>query len=214
MDKQLTEQIRKEYLRMRFNEEDALPDPVRQFGKWFKDAVSTISNDPNAMTLATVDSENRPHARIVLLKSFSEKGFAFYTNYNSAKGRQLAANPNAALCFYWPEMERQIRIEGEVEKMSREESELYFNSRPSGSRIGAIASRQSQEINNREELERSFAELEKKYAQTEIIMPEWWGGYLLQPRSFEFWQGRESRLHDRLKYEKQGAAWRIKRLSP
>lgn len=214
MDKQHTEQIRKEYLWMRFSEEDALPDPVRQFGKWFADAVSIISNDPNAMTLATVDSENRPHARIVLLKSFSEKGFAFYTNYNSAKGRQLAANPNAALCFYWPEMERQIRIEGEVQKMSREESEAYFNSRPVGSRIGALASRQSQEINSREELERSFAELEKKYAETEIIMPEWWGGYLLQPRSFEFWQGRESRLHDRLKYEKHGMEWRIKRLSP
>lgn len=199
---------------MRFSEEDALPDPVRQFGKWFEDAVSIISNDPNAMTLATVDSENRPHARIVLLKSFSEKGFAFYTNYNSAKGRQLATNPNAALCFYWPEMERQIRIEGEVQKMSREESEPYFNSRPVGSRIGAIASRQSQEINSREELERGFAELERKYADTEIIMPEWWGGYLLQPRSFEFWQGRESRLHDRLKYEKHGMEWRIKRLSP
>lgn len=190
-------------------------DPYTQFARWFADALAAQVLEPNAMTLATADAGGIPSARVVLLKGFDSHGFSFYTNYESVKGRELAANPNAALCFFWPALERQVRIVGRVERVSREESEAYFHSRPLASQIGACASQQSEVIRSREELEAREATLKMKFFGVAVPLPEFWGGYRVMAANVEFWQGRPSRLHDRLRYLRQAdGSWRIDRLSP
>lgn len=207
--------IRKDYKIGTLDTKDVHPNPITQFQKWFNEALKAEVLEPNAMTLATLDSENRPHARIVLVKDISENGFTFFTNYLSNKGKQIAAQPQAALLFFWPELERQVRIEGVIEKVSKEESSTYFHSRPRGSQVGAHVSPQSQIIPNRDYLETLQAELEKKFEGKEIPLPDYWGGYLLKPQSVEFWQGRPSRLHDRILYSKDKENdWKIERLAP
>jgi pyridoxamine 5'-phosphate oxidase len=190
------------------------PDPIRQFRKWFDDACYTDMREPNAMTLATADEKGRPSARIVLLKGFDEKGFVFYTNYDSTKGLQMAANPNAALCFWWPPLERQVRIQGKVEQLGIDESESYFRARPRASRIAAVASPQSRVLSDRSELEQAFERVEAEFAHREIPRPENWGGYVVVPAEVEFWQGRPNRMHDRIRYVRESDGWRIERLAP
>ncbi len=206
--------LRLDYKLAALNEADVDPDPLRQFEKWFLQALASELKEPNAMTLATVDSQCRPDARIVLLKGFDEQGFVFYTNYESQKGRELAGNPNAALVFYWAELERQIRITGTVLKVTREDSGAYFRTRPVASRLGASISRQSSVISGREFLESEMARLTAEYSDGEVPLPDFWGGYRVKPGCFEFWQGRRSRLHDRIRYWPEGESWRIERLSP
>ncbi|AFH48954.1 pyridoxamine 5'-phosphate oxidase [Ignavibacterium album JCM 16511] len=212
MDENTLNNLRKNYQKGELLESQINPNPLRQFEIWFEEVFKSNIYEPNAMILAT-SSGNKPSARVVLLKGFDERGFKFYTNYNSRKGRELTSNPNAALLFYWMELERQVRIEGRVEKLSKEESLEYFNSRPLESRYGALASNQSEVIPNREFLERKFFELKEKYGDNPP-MPESWGGFLLIPELFEFWQGRPGRLHDRIVYEKSEKSWKIYRLSP
>ncbi|BDQ01562.1 pyridoxamine 5'-phosphate oxidase [Ignavibacterium sp.] len=212
MDENTLNNLRKNYEKGELLESQINPDPYRQFEIWFDDVLNSNIYEPNTMILAT-SLENKPSARVVLLKGFDSSGFKFYTNYNSRKGKELSLNPNAALLFYWMELERQVRIEGRVEKLSREESLEYFNSRPIESRYGALASNQSDLIPNREYLERKFSELKKKYGDNPP-MPENWGGYKLIPELFEFWQGRPNRLHDRIVYQKSENSWKIFRLSP
>jgi pyridoxamine 5'-phosphate oxidase len=195
-------------------EADAAPDPVAQFRRWFDDAIAAAVPEANAMTLATVDPIGQPAARIVLLKGFDERGFVFFTNYLSRKGQELSANPKASLLFFWPALERQVRIDGTVEPTSRSESEAYFHTRPVASQIGALASQQSRVIPNRAGLEQRAADLAKQLAGKTIPTPDYWGGYRLTPSAVEFWQGRESRLHDRLLYTRSGDRWKIDRLSP
>ncbi|MBM3838149.1 MAG: pyridoxamine 5'-phosphate oxidase [Verrucomicrobia bacterium] len=190
-------------------------DPVRQFDVWFKQALAANLPEPTAMTLATASRDGTPSARIVLLKGYDDRGFTFFTNYESAKGKELLENPRAALVFFWPELKHQIRISGTVSKVAREESETYFRLRPIGSRIGAWASRQSQVLRNREELDQRVAELTRQYEGKDVPLPPHWGGYRLAPETFEFWQGRESRLHDRFRYQRVSEReWKIERLSP
>jgi pyridoxamine 5'-phosphate oxidase len=207
--------IRKDYKLKALLETDVADNPFAQFNTWWQEATASEIDEVNAMTLATVTKDGLPDARIVLLKGFDEKGFVFYTNYESAKGKELAINPNACLVFFWKELERQVRICGTVEKLSAEMSDAYFNSRPLGSRIGALVSNQSSVIENRSILEQKTEQL-TKLAETEpITRPNHWGGYLVIPGSIEFWQGRANRLHDRLKYTKQEQnTWRIERLAP
>jgi pyridoxamine 5'-phosphate oxidase len=207
--------LRKEYRMAGLDRAGLDPDPVAQFGRWFSEAVAAGLPEPNAMTLATASADGRPSARIVLLKGFDASGFVFYTSYASRKGGELAANPWAALVFHWAPLERQVRVEGRVERTSREESEAYFRSRPLGSRLGAVASAQSRPIPSREVLEERVAELEARYGE-EVPLPDWWGGYRVRPEALEFWQGRPDRLHDRFRYTRPGpgAAWTIERLSP
>jgi len=188
-------------------------NPFELFRKWFDQAVEAKVIEPNAMTIATATKEGIPSARVVLLKGFDETGFVFYTNYHSRKGKELNDNPFAAILFWWREFERQIRIEGKIEKISRKESEEYFNQRPLKSRYGTLASEQSEIIENREVLEKRFADLEKQYGANPPT-PENWGGYKLIPAKFEFWQGRTSRLHDRICYHKENNNWKIFRLQP
>lgn len=190
------------------------PDPFRQFGTWFAEAQAAGIEEANAMTIATASPDGIPSARTVLLKGFGEEGFAFYTNYESQKGRDLLDNPRAALLFYWKELERQVRLTGPIKRMSREETERYFRSRPIGSQIGALVSRQSQVVPSRATLEDEFARLEAEYAGKTVPLPDYWGGFRLRPTSFEFWQGRPNRLHDRLRYRPDAGSWRIERLSP
>lgn len=205
--------IRKDYKLQTLLEADVAPDPITQFGKWWEEAINSAIDEVNAMTLATVDKNNIPSARIVLLKGYGKKGFVFFTNYQSHKGEQLLQNPNACLVFFWKELERQIRITGKVEKISSEESDAYFTSRPAGSRIGAWASPQSSVIANRKIIEEKTKVLEQQFGDN-IPRPPHWGGYIVKPVQIEFWQGRTSRLHDRMQYTSNGDAWVIERLAP
>ncbi|MEX0608650.1 MAG: pyridoxamine 5'-phosphate oxidase [Balneolaceae bacterium] len=214
MKKEELEQLRQEYSKHSLDEKEVDKNPFNQFEKWLAEALRLLVPEPNAMTLSTADSQNRPHSRIVLLKGYTDQGFIFFTNYASDKGRELEQNPYAALCFFWIELERQVRIEGAVEKISQPESERYFQSRPYMSQIGALASNQSEVVESREALEKKFSELTEKYPEEKVEMPETWGGYLVKPSAFEFWQGRQSRLHDRIKYTKKNENWNIERLSP
>jgi pyridoxamine 5'-phosphate oxidase len=185
-------------------------DPLRQFGAWYDEAAESGSRVPEAVALATATPEGAPSARMVLLKEFGERGFVFYSNYESRKGRELEANPRAALLFYWDPLRRQVRIEGEVERLGREESDAYFQTRPLGARLSAWASRQSEVVGSRKELEKAVDVLRGRKLET----PSHWGGYLLRPDLFEFWQHREDRLHDRLRYRREGDAWVRERLAP
>ncbi len=205
--------MRKEYMRASLDEADAAADPLTQFQHWFDEAVRAELPTPNAMTLATVAADGTPGARIVLLKGADQRGFVFYTNYQSRKGRELAANPRAVLVFHWTELEREVRVEGTVEKTGAAESDDYFSSRPLGSRHAAIASPQSAVVANRGVLETRFAEVAKNQGEAPV-RPAHWGGYVLQPAVMEFWQGRPNRLHDRLLYSREGDRWRISRLAP
>jgi len=189
-------------------------DPINQFKRWFDDAVASGMKLPEAMTLATATPGGTPSARVVLLKSVDADGFVFYTNYSSAKARDLEANPAAALVFYWSQFDRQVRVQGVVEHVTPEESQAYFRTRPRESQIGAWASPQSEVIENRETLEARVAELEEIYGDREIECPEHWGGYRVKPTRIEFWKGRLGRLHDRIVYERDGASWKISRLAP
>lgn len=206
--------VRKEYQERELNERELAPDPFAQFKIWYDEAVATQVIEPNAMTLATAAADGSPSARTVLLKGFDAEGFLFFTNYESQKGRELAANPHAALVFYWGAFERQVRLTGATTQTSRAESEKYFRSRPVGAQLGAWASAQSEVIENRAVLEKRLTELTAQYANKEIPMPPYWGGYRLMPSTFEFWQGRLNRLHDRFRYTRHEASWRIERLAP
>ncbi len=194
---------------------DLNPDPIKQFANWFTTAIETGIRDVNAMSLATAGQDAKPSVRIVLLKSFDEDGFVFFTNYESEKGKQLEANPYAALGFYWIELDRQIRISGRVDKTSRKESQTYFHSRPVGSQLSAWASRQSAVLDGRRVLDARMEEMNERFADKRVPLPPHWGGYRLKPDNMEFWQGRSNRLHDRFRYTRQSdGSWLIERLAP
>ena len=207
--------IRIDYKLKSLNEEDTAPNAYEQFSKWWSEARNSHLHEINAMTLATADKNGTPSARIVLLKGYDARGFVFFTNYNSAKGNELAENPKASLLFFWKELERQVRIDGSVEKISSIESDIYFKSRPVGSQVGAWASPQSTVIENRQVIENNFQKYEQQFEAGNIPRPEHWGGYLVKPSKIEFWQGRSSRLHDRIQYSLQtDGSWKRERLAP
>ncbi len=209
-------QLRTDYQKRSLSEREVLPDPIQQFTQWLDEAITAKANEPNAMTLATATRDGQPSARIVLLKRVNEDGFTFFTNYLSQKGRELESNPRASLVFFWPELERQVRVDGIVRRADDAEADTYFASRPLESRIGAAASAQSEAIESREALEKLFDEIRAKYPDGNIPRPAHWGGYVVRPTRFEFWQGRRSRLHDRIEYgwNEQAQRWVIRRLAP
>ena len=210
----LPQDLRIDYGLGSLDEAQVARNPMEQFARWWDEVEKAKIVEPNAMTLATVDAAGAPAARVVLLKAFDARGFSFFTNYQSRKGRELESNPRAALVLYWQLLERQVRIEGSVEKVSREESEAYFNTRPLAARIGAWVSRQSDVIASRQWLEQRQRELTERYGEN-VPLPDFWGGYRVVPHAIEFWQGRPSRLHDRIRYTRQqDDSWRIERLSP
>lgn len=213
-EQEKVEKMRRDYTHEALGESAVEKSPIDQFMIWFEQALSADFLDPNAMTLATATKEGMPSSRIVLLKGVDEDGFRFYTNYESRKGKELEENPQAALCFYWPPLERQVRIEGQVQKVSRAKSADYFRRRPRLSQLGAWASRQSSRVDSRKKLETRFSEVFKQFENKEVPLPDFWGGYLLKPVLVEFWQGRKGRLHDRICYERMGDSWNIFRLSP
>ena len=215
IDKKTLQNLRIEYSSSPINESEVDTNPISFFGKWFDEAMAAEVREPNAMTLATATRDGIPSARIVLLKGADKNGFSFYSNYLSRKGKELAKNPSACLVFFWPELGRQVRIEGKILKLSKEESEAYFATRPFGSQLGAVVSPQSQVIANREVLDVAYTAYEQKFEGKKIPKPAHWGGYILQPIAIEFWQGRESRLHDRVKYAlMEKGKWKIERLAP
>jgi pyridoxamine 5'-phosphate oxidase len=196
------------------SEEDVNPDPFKQFSVWLEDALAAKLPQPLGMALATATRDGRPSVRMVLLRGVSERGFCFFTNYESRKAKELQTNPRAALVLYWAELDRQVRVEGTIERLSAEESDAYFQTRPRGSQLGAWASPQSQFIPNRELLERNLQELTAKYGSGQVPRPPHWGGYRLVPEAIEFWAGGDNRLHDRLRYTRDGQGWRVQRLAP
>ena len=207
--------IRKEYRLKTLSEKEVAASPIEQFAYWFNEAVSAEVEEVNAMLLSTSTLQGKPSSRVVLLKDFDSRGMVFFTNYESHKGKELAENPKACLTFFWPQLERQIRLEGEVEKVVESESDEYFFSRPWDSRVGAWVSAQSSRIVSRDELEKSFAQLSMDFKEKgHVPRPSHWGGFRLKPEFFEYWQGRPSRLHDRICYKKKGDAWEIYRLAP
>ena len=207
--------LRKEYARESLSERDVHPDPIQQFGHWFEQARAAELLEPNAMALATVSPSGQPAVRMVLLKEYSERGFVFYTDYRSRKGLELAVNARAGLCFWWDALQRQVRINGAVEKVAREEAAEYYKSRPHGSRVGAWASHQSQVLPSRETLEQAVARLDTQHPEgSDVPLPPHWGGYRVIPDEMEFWQGRPSRLHDRIHYTRGTNGWARERLSP
>ncbi len=205
---------RSDYARAGLTEAELRSDPVEQFLAWLHEAEEAGLPEPNAMTLATASSGGMPSARIVLLRGCDQRGFVFYTNYESRKGRELSANPHVSLVFYWPQLERQVRVEGTAVRVAAEESDAYFQSRPRASQIGAIASRQSSQLADRSELTERVRRLTERFDGKPIPRPEYWGGIRVIPTALEFWQGRPSRLHDRLAFLRNGDAWRVARLSP
>jgi len=207
-------QMRREYISQPFNESEVADDPITQFNIWFDEAVQSAQPDVEAMTLSTATPDGRVAARVVLLKGCDERGFVFFTNYESRKSREMMSNPRVALTFYWHSLHRQVRIEGVVEKVTPEESEEYFQTRPRGSQIGAWASPQSEVIASREGLEQRVNEIEERFKDRPINCPPFWGGFRVKPEMIEFWQGRESRLHDRILYTLRDDEWRISRLAP
>ena len=213
--KETIENLRQEYRSASLTEKEVAADPISQLAKSFTEALDGGLYEPNAMTLATATHDGKPSARTMLLKGFDKTGFTFYTNYLSRKGKEISKNPAACIVFFWPELERQVRIEGTLEKVSKEESEKYFQSRPKESQLGAIASQQSQVISGRDTLENTWKELIEKFADKEVPKPAYWGGYTLKPQIVEFWQGRPGRLHDRIVYKRSDKNnWKIVRVAP
>jgi pyridoxamine 5'-phosphate oxidase len=206
--------LRREYIKNGLLESDIDKDPFRQFSLWFEQASNAGIMEPNAMSHATVSPDGQPSMRVVLLKGVDDKGFIFFTNYESRKGKDIELNPKSSLLFFWGELERQVRIEGTIEKISQESSKAYFDSRPEGSRIGAWSSNQSEVVASRDVLEARFDENMSRFAGKDIPMPDYWGGYRLVPTMLEFWQGRGSRMHDRIRYRLVDNTWLIDRLSP
>ena len=207
--------LRRDYALAALDITDVVADPIEQFQRWFSNAVHSAIPEPNAMTLATVDGDGAPDARIVLLKGVDTRGFSFFTDYRSRKGQDLLAHPQAALVFFWQALERQVRIRGTVHTLDRDESAAYYGSRPRGSRVGAWASEQSSVIVDREQLESRVREVEARFADgADLPLPPHWGGYLVVPTQIEFWQGRQSRLHDRIRYRLLSGGWTTERLSP
>lgn len=206
--------IRTDYIKAELHEEQVNPDALSQFATWFQEARNAEVIEPNAMTLATVSEMGQPNARIVLLKDLDDRGFVFFTNYNSQKGRELQANKSVSLLFFWPELERQVRILGTVEPVDGSESDTYFQSRPFGSRLGAWASPQSSRIESRASIEQNLEHFRSQFPDGEIPRPAHWGGYRVIPSQMEFWQGRANRLHDRIVYKKEDLAWEIYRIAP
>ncbi|MEO6819558.1 MAG: pyridoxamine 5'-phosphate oxidase [Ginsengibacter sp.] len=206
--------IRKTYKLQSLLESDAQPNPIKQFEKWWQQAIDSKIEEPNAMILATTTSDGKPSARTVLLKNFTNEGFVFFSNYQSHKAAQIEENPFVALLFFWKEMERQVRVEGSIHKVSAEESDIYFASRPRESQIGAWSSPQSEEIENREFLQQNVIKYNTQFNSENIPRPEFWGGYIVVPSMIEYWQGRPGRLHDRLQYTSTNNEWIIKRLAP
>ncbi|NNE34304.1 MAG: pyridoxamine 5'-phosphate oxidase [Rhodothermales bacterium] len=209
------EDLRKEYTKAELDLTGVRQDPIEQFGIWFDEAGRAAVVEPNAMVLCTVSGQGKPSSRVVLLKGFNDTGFSFYTNYESRKGRDIEENPFAALTFWWISLERQVRIEGRLERVSAAESDRYFSTRPRGSQLGAWASAQSSILSSRGDLEQRLVEVDRRFSGRPVERPPHWGGYVLDPDCMEFWQGRASRLHDRICYtRKEGGSWKIERLSP
>lgn len=206
--------LRREYAKQALDEQSVAAEPLAQFRIWFDAALASGIVEPNAMLLSTADADGRPSARVVLLKDIDDRGLSFYTNYNSRKADDIAANPRVSLTFWWQELERQVRVEGRAEQLAESESDLYFASRPRGSRLGAWASPQSAVVASREELEHALEEVETRFGDGDVARPPHWGGYRVVPDVVEFWQGRPARLHDRIRYRRSSDKWLIERLAP